>query len=93
MTNLVNLGQRLDIRTMQDPQREADHLQVLGSGRGSDVPRLGADIEDDGPLQPGDEEVSALVDDLLLDSRQAVEDDGAAATLDIVDARLEGGEA
>ena len=71
---------------MEHPQRQADHLQVLGPRRGGDVPRLGAHVEDDGPLQPGDEEVGALVDDLLLDSGQTVEDDGPRAALDVVDA-------
>lgn len=91
-TNLVYLGQRLDVRPVQHPQRQGDHLQILGPGRGGDVARLGPDVEDDGPLQPGDEEVRALVDDLLLDSRHAVEDDGAGAALDVVDGRLQDAE-
>lgn len=78
---------------MEDPQRQADHLQVLGSGGGSDVPRLRADVEDDGPLQPGDQEVCALVDDLLLHSGQPVEDDRPAAAFDVVEARLQDADA
>jgi hypothetical protein len=78
---------------VQDPERQADHLQVLAARGGGDVPRLGADVEDDGALQPGDEEVGALVDDLLLHSGQAVEDDGSAAALDVVDGRLQQGPA
>lgn len=77
---------------MQHPQRERDHLHVLGSGRGTDVPRSCADIEDDGALQPGNQEVCAFVDDLLLHSGQTVEDDGACAALDVVDGRLRDGE-
>lgn len=87
-THLVNLRQLLDLWAVQHPQCEGDHLQVLGSGGGADVPRPCADIEDDGALQPGNQEMGALVDDLLLHSGQTVEDDGACATLDIVDGRL-----
>ena len=87
-THLVDLRQLLDLRAMQHPQREGNHLQVLGSGGGADVPRPCADIEDDGALQPGNQEMCALVDYLLLHSGQAVEDDGACATLDIVYRRL-----
>lgn len=87
-THLVDLRQLLDLWAVQHPQCEGDHLHVLGSGGGADVPRSCADIEDDGALQPGDQEMCALVDDLLLHSGQTVEDDGACATLDIVDGRL-----
>lgn len=73
---------------MQHPQCQGNHLQVLGAGGGADVPGSCADIEDNSALQPGDQEMCALVDDLLPHSGQAVEDDGACATLDIVDGRL-----
>ncbi len=65
---LVYLGQIWDLGSMQHPQRQADHLQILAAGRGGDVPGFGADIVDDGLLQPGDEEMCAFVDDGLLDS-------------------------
>ena len=87
-THLVNLRQLLDLWAVQHPQCEGNHLQVLGSGGGADVPRPCADIEHDRALQPGDQEMCALCDNLLLHSGQAVEDDGACATLDIVDGRL-----
>lgn len=91
-TYLVDLRQLLDLRAMQHPQRQGNHLQVLGSGSGADVPRPCAHIEDNRALQPGDQEMCALVGDLLLHSGQAVEDDGACATFDIVDGRLCEGE-
>ena len=53
---------------MQHPQRQADHLQILAPGRGRDVSGFGADVIDDGFLQPRDEEVCAFVDDGLFDS-------------------------
>lgn len=53
---------------MQNPQRQADHLQILAAGRGRDVPGFGADVVDDGFLQPGDQEVRAFVDDAFLHS-------------------------
>ena len=39
---------------MQHPQRQADHLQVLTTSRSRDISGFGADIVDDGFLQPGD---------------------------------------
>ena len=53
---------------MQHSQRQANHLQILAAGRGRDIPGFGADIVDDGLLQPRDEEVCAFVDDGLLDT-------------------------
>lgn len=70
---------------MQHSQRQADHLQVLASGGGANVPGSCAHIVDDALLQPRDEEVCALVHDLLLDTRQTVKDDGAGAALHVVD--------
>lgn len=81
---LVNLGESLDFGTVQDSESQADHLQILGTGCGGDVARLCADIVDDALLQPGNEEVSSLAHNAFLDTRQAVEDDGASAALDIV---------
>ena len=53
---------------MQHPQRQADHLQILAASRGRDVPGFGADVVDDGFLQPRDQEVCAFIDDGFLDS-------------------------
>ncbi len=75
---------------MQDTQRQADHLHVLGAGGGGNVSGLGAHVKDNGALQPGDEKVRALVDDVLLDTRHPVKDDGARAALDVKQ-RLRGG--
>lgn len=66
--HLVDLGQSLDVWPVQNSQRQADHLQILAARRGGDVARLGAHVEDDAALQPGDQEVRALVDDVLLDT-------------------------
>jgi hypothetical protein len=89
--HLVDLGQLLDFGTVQDSQRQRDHLQVLGAGGGADVPRPCADVVDNGALQPGHQEMCALVGHLILHSRNAIEDDGAGAALDIVDGRLREG--
>lgn len=74
---------------MQDSQGQADHLQVLTSSGGGDVTGLCADIVDDGLLQPGDQEVGALVDDLLLDTGQPVEDDSPRTTSNVVEGVVE----
>jgi len=69
---------------MQHSQRQADHLQVLATGGGADVSRLGSDIVYDGSLQPRNEKMCAFVHDGLLDSGQTVEDYCASAAFDIV---------
>ena len=74
---------------MQDSEGQADHLQILGAGGGRDDARLGANIEDDGLLQPWDQEVCALVDDSLLHTGNSVEDNRPRTTLDVVDGVLE----
>lgn len=84
-TYLVDLRQHPNLRPMQHPQRQADHLQVLGARGGTDIPRLRPDIVHDSLLQPGHEEVCAFVDHLVFDSGQTIEDDGALATADVVD--------
>lgn len=61
---LVDLRQCLDIRPVQNPQRQTDHLQVLGARGGRDISGLGADVVDDGLLQPRDEEVGSLINHL-----------------------------
>lgn len=70
---------------MQHSQRQADHLQILATGRRGDVPGLGTDVEVDGLLQPGNQEVRALLANILLDTGQSVEDDGSCPALDVVD--------
>lgn len=69
---------------MQHPQGDADHLQILGPCGSRDHAGLRPHVEDDGFLQPWDQEMCALVDDSLLHSGQTVEDDGARAAPDVV---------
>jgi hypothetical protein len=88
MTYLVDGGQLGDLGPVQDSEGQANHLQVLAAGGCGDVPGLGAHIVDDRLLQPGNEEVGALVDDALANTAQTVEDDGAVAALDIVERGL-----
>lgn len=87
---LINLGKLLHNRAVQDTQRQANHLHVLAARRGGNVSGPRAHIKDDAALQPGDEKVRALVDDVLLDTGQPVKDDGARAALDVKE-RLRGG--
>lgn len=81
---LVDFGQVLDFGPVKHPQGQANHLQVLGAGGGGDVAGLSAHIEDDTPLEPWNEEMGALADDGLLDTRQTVEDDSARTASHIV---------
>lgn len=88
-THLVDDRELRDIRAMQDSQGQAHHLQVLTSRCSGDVARLGSNIIDNRLLQPGDQEMCALVDDLLLDAAQSVEDDRPCSTADVVDGSVE----
>lgn len=64
MKYLVDLGESLDLRAVENTKGQRDHLQILGTGSGGNVARLGADIVDNGLLEPRDEEVSSLAHDL-----------------------------
>lgn len=69
---------------MKYSQSQADHLQILATSRGTDVPGLGSDIIDDALLQPGNEEMCAFVDDVFLNPGYSIKDDGSSATFHVV---------
>lgn len=73
---------------MQDSERQADHLQILATSGGGDVPGLRPDVEEDAALQPWYQEMCALVDDALLNSLQTIEYNGSCSTPHVVNARL-----
>lgn len=73
---------------MQDTKGQADHLQIFASRRSGDVARFGADIVDDGPLQPRDQEMSAFVHHAVFDPRKSIEYHCTSAPFDIVDGCL-----
>lgn len=81
---LIDLRQSLHLRPVQHSEGQADHLQILGSSSGRDVSRLRAYIVDDGFLQPRYQEVCSFIDDLLLDTRQSVEDDCSTTASHVV---------
>jgi hypothetical protein len=81
---LIDFGEMDDVWTMQDPQRQTHHLQILTPRRRTDITRLRADIIDNRLLKPGDKEMRSLFNNLLLDSRQTVKNDGSCPALDIV---------
>lgn len=83
-TYLIDLRELGDLWSMKHSQGQADHLQVLTSRRRGNVSRLRPNVVDDCLLQPGDQEMCTLIDDLLLHTRQPVEDHGARTALDIV---------
>lgn len=64
---LVNLGKQLNFRTVEDTEGQRHHLEILGASSGGDVARFGANVIDDGLLEPWDEEVRALIDDLVVE--------------------------
>ena len=89
---LIDLGEILHIRPMQNTQGQTDHLQILATSCRRDVARFGANIIYDRFLQPRDKEVGTLVDYLFLDPRQAIENNGACAAFDIVHGGISEGE-
>lgn len=89
MSYLVDGRQLRDLRTVENTQCQADHLQVLTSGGSGDVTGLSSNIVDDRLLQPGDKEMGSFVDDLLLHTRQPVEDDSAGTTTNVVNRVVE----
>lgn len=73
---------------MQNPQRQSNHLQVLAARRGANIPRPCPHIKHNRPLQPRNQEMRALIHNLLLDTGHPVEDYGPRSALDIVERRL-----
>ncbi|KAL6960325.1 hypothetical protein U1Q18_041825 [Sarracenia purpurea var. burkii] len=63
---------------------QADHLEVLGAGDGDKSVGTGPDIEDEGPLEPGDEEISSLTYSLIDDATGTIKYDGALVAVDCV---------
>ena len=53
----VDLREGVDAGSGQNTAGDVDHLQVLGTGQGSDVARLCAHVVDDGRFEPGNSEV------------------------------------
>lgn len=80
---LVDLGQSLDIWSVQHSQCQAHHLQILATSRRGNIPGLGPHIEDDALLQPRHQEVRALIDDILLDTRHSIENHSSGSAFDI----------
>lgn len=74
---------------MQDSEGQANHLQILATSGGRDVPGFRPHVEVDAALQPWHQEMCALVDDALFHSLQSVEDHSSCPAADIVDARLQ----
>lgn len=81
---LVDLREARHLWTVQHTQCQADHLQILTSSCRGDVARLRANVVDNSSLQPRNQEVCALVDDLLLHTRQTIEDDSSSSPANIV---------
>jgi hypothetical protein len=78
----IDLRQSIDSRSRQYTAGYVDHLQVLGSGEGSDVSWFGADIVGDGGFEPWDTEVSSFAVDFLLDAADSGVLDCAVTTVD-----------
>lgn len=87
-TYLVNLWQSLNLGSMQNPEGQTDHLQIFASSGSADVPGLRPDIINDCFLQPRDQEMCALIDNLLLNTRESIEYDCPCTASHIVHGRL-----
>lgn len=65
------------IRLGEDPDGDVDHLQVFSPRQGHYIAWFGADIEEDGPFNPGDQKVGPFGVDLLLQTGDSGEFDGS----------------
>jgi hypothetical protein len=87
----VELRQLLDDWTPEHAQLDVNHLQVFRPGDAGDLARLGPDVHYYGTLDDGDHEVGALIANVGEDTpAEGVEHDGALATVNVVDARVDG---
>ncbi|EFA03930.1 hypothetical protein TcasGA2_TC014070 [Tribolium castaneum] len=78
----VNARELVGDGAEQDTEGDVDVLQVLAAGDDRDVAGARPHVEDDGALHPGDEEVGAFANHLLLDAGETVEDHGTVTTID-----------
>ena len=82
---------QLDIKCTSEPSSQVIRNECTSSSICKCVLQsvlCSPDVEHDGPLHPGDHEVGALADDVLLDAGEAVEDDGAVAAVHVEQGRL-----
>lgn len=86
-----DVGEAADLGAGENPEGEVDHLEVLGAGDGGEGVGPGADVEDEGLLEPWDEEVGPFADGLVDDSTETVEEDGALTAVDGVEGGVEDG--
>ncbi|KAL6960326.1 hypothetical protein U1Q18_041826 [Sarracenia purpurea var. burkii] len=73
-----------DLGAIENMEGQADHLEVLGARDGDGSVGTGPDIEDEGPLEPGDEEMSSLTYGLIDNAAGTIKYDGALAAVDCV---------
>jgi hypothetical protein len=79
---LINGGQLLDFRAVQDTKSQGDHLHILGTSGGGDITGFGANIELDGTLKPRHQKVSTFTDRGGFHTLDTIENDGTVTTLD-----------
>ena len=91
LSYLIDCRQSRHLGSMQDPQRQTDHLQILATSCRTNVSRLGAHVVDDSFLHPRNEEMCAFIDHAVLDTRQTIEDDCSVSASDIVHGCLANG--
>lgn len=71
------------------PESEVDHLEILGAGDGGEGVRPCTDVEEEGLLEPRDEEVSPFSDGLVDDSPESVEENRPLTSVDGVQRRVD----
>ena len=84
LSYLIDHGQPLHLGSVQHPQCQTDHLQILATSCRANISGLRAHIVDDSFLYPRDEEMCAFIDHAFLDTRQTIEDDCSVSASDIV---------
>mmetsp|Transcript_168 Transcript_168/g.289 ORF Transcript_168/g.289 Transcript_168/m.289 type:complete len:208 (+) Transcript_168:537-1160(+) len=78
---LVHPDELVGIRLVQDTHANGNHLQILGSRQGLEVARTGPNVVDDGPLEPGNDEIEPFAVHDRLHTHHPVEHHRAMTSL------------
>lgn len=82
--NGVNLWKLIGNGTVQNTQSNVDILQILAAGYHWHIAGLRPNVEDDGTLHPGNEEMGSFADNALFDAGKAVENHRPVATINVI---------
>lgn len=80
--NGVDLGQLVGLGSEENTQCDVDVLQILAASNDWNVSGLRTNVEENGPLDPRNDEMGAFADNQFLDALEPIEDDRSVTTID-----------